>query len=153
MTRIPVLSNLPAGLVKIRRLIRYLINLNILRRILINIQKKAEVILSIAYFLEAWCKSSYAYPLVRELFEYLEAGTLIQDLVEEKILVLDEQGKLIEKWKGLENKPAIFQMVTGTQADAFVRFVVDGVQLWKDPNLVESFTHFYQDQLRNKGKN
>ena len=23
------------------------------------------------------------------------------------------------------------------------RFVVDGVQLWKDPNLVESFTHFY----------
>lgn len=101
-------------------------------------------------FLEAWCKSSYAYPLVRELFEYLEAGTLIQDLVEEKILVLDEQGKLIEKWKGLENKPAIFQMVTGTQADAFVRFVVDGVQLWKDPNLVESFTHFYQDQLRKK---
>ena len=65
-----------------------------------------------------------------------------RDLVEEKILVLDEQGKLIEKWKGLENKPAIFQMVTGTQADAFVRFVVDGVQLWKDPNLVAvSYTH------------
>ena len=58
----------------------------------------------------------------------------------------------MKKWNLKENKPLIFQMVTGTQEDAFVRFVVNGVALWKDPELVESFTGFYQKQLQEEGR-
>ena len=103
-------------------------------------------------FLEAWCSSDFAYSLVQELFTYLDEGTLAHDLIKEGLLITDDQGKLMKKWNLKENKPLIFQMVTGTQEDAFVRFVVNGVALWKDPELVESFTGFYQKQLQEEGR-
>lgn len=103
-------------------------------------------------FLEAWCQTEYAHPLVQELFAYLEQGTLIQDLVSAGVLFLNEQNKLVEKWKG-EGKPEIFQMLPGTQGqgDAFVRFVVNGVPLWLDSELATLFTAFYQRRLAENG--
>jgi CRISPR-associated protein Csd1 len=104
-----------------------------------------------------WAHSPFATPKVKSIYKYLSKGCLIQDLVRENILFLDDNNRLIEKWdKTLEEKygfrPPIFSAVTGGIESAFVRFNVYSpdkvlVDVWKDPDMYESFIRFYNEQL------
>jgi CRISPR-associated protein Csd1 len=100
--------------------------------------------------LEAWCSSAFAHPLVKAVYVYLKKGCLIADLLAEKILVAGESGTLMKKWDGEKTEtPPIFQSVTGgQQAEAFVRFAVDGVDLSRDTTVWESFIHYYLSCLQ-----
>ncbi|MGG5251940.1 type I-C CRISPR-associated protein Cas8c/Csd1 [Neobacillus sp. SM06] len=107
--------------------------------------------------LKEWAESPYAVSKVKSIYNYLSKKTLIKDLVDAKVLYLDEKGHLIEGWDKkyeilYKEKPQIFSVVTGGQDSAFIRFNVYSSQklltdVWKDRELYDSFIRFYQDLL------
>ncbi|MFC7677837.1 type I-C CRISPR-associated protein Cas8c/Csd1 [Paenibacillus sp. GCM10028914] len=107
--------------------------------------------------LQNWAESPYAHPKVKSIYQYLSKRNLIQDLVSNKILCVDEDNRLIEKWdKKYESlypeKPAIFGVLAGEQDSAFVRFNVYSpeavlIKVWKDSEMYDSFIRYYREHL------
>lgn len=106
--------------------------------------------------LKEWAESPYAIDKVKSIYKYLSKGRLIEDLVKYKVLVLDENQQLIEKWnkkyeESLGEKPLIFSSGTTDQVSAFVRFNVysrtSTVDVWKDREMYQSFIDFYNERL------
>ncbi|XID91067.1 type I-C CRISPR-associated protein Cas8c/Csd1 [Paenibacillaceae bacterium WGS1546] len=104
-----------------------------------------------------WAESVHAHPKVKSIYDYLSKGQLIQDLVRHKVLCVDSDNRLIDRWdKQYETlypvKPAIFSAVPGDQTSAFIRFNVYSpnkapVKVWKDPEMFDSFIRYYSEQL------
>lgn len=83
------------------------------------------------------------------VYNYLKQGTLIGDLVKNKLLFLDKNDKLIPKWtkelteeKGF--KPEIFDVVSNSQDSAMIRFTVHDTKnslnelpIWEDQAMKE----------------
>lgn len=107
--------------------------------------------------LKDWVESEYSHPKVVSIYNYLQKRTLIKDLVNEGILFLDQEGRLISKWdKKYESlhgeKPEIFKVVSGGQDSAFVRFNVYTpdkvtVNIWHDKEIFDSFIKYYNELL------
>lgn len=107
--------------------------------------------------LQKWAESPYTTDKVRSIYQYLQKRNLIKDLVKEKVLWLDSNGLLIEKWDKeaeafIDEKPQIFSTVTGGQDSAFIRFTVHDPnqiteKVWKDPEMHQSFIDFYKEKL------
>ncbi|WP_018663049.1 type I-C CRISPR-associated protein Cas8c/Csd1 [Heyndrickxia acidiproducens] len=103
--------------------------------------------------LAEWANSSYGNAKVRSIYTYLKKRQLIQDLVNERILYLDDDDQLIEKWNSkYGNKPPLYSTVTGNAESAFVRFTVYSpdkilTKVWKDPEMYDSFIEFYHHYL------
>ena len=49
--------------------------------------------------LEKWCKSAYSHPKAIAIYNYLKKGTIIRDLIEQKVLIPDEDGNYSDKVK------------------------------------------------------
>lgn len=108
--------------------------------------------------LEDWANSPYGTSKVKSICHYLSKGRLIQDLVEHKILFIDADNRLIDKWDDKKyealygSKPPIFSVISGGQASAFVRFNVYSpnkilTEVWKDQEMYDSFIQFYSSRL------
>ncbi len=99
--------------------------------------------------LEQWCSSPYANAKVNAVFMYLQKGTLISDLIKNKILFCGQDNGLLEKWEGDKNNaPAIFKVSNAMQSDAFVRFRVEAPNdlqsaVWLDKAVWDSWIQFY----------
>lgn len=100
--------------------------------------------------LEKWHLSPFSHEKVDAVWLYLKKGTLLQDLLQEKILLLNENGYLSDEVK-----------IEGVaQNMAFVRFVVRGKngmefgkaidECWKDPTLWNCFIQYYHSMEREK---
>lgn len=105
--------------------------------------------------LEEWANSPYATTKVKSIYRYLSQGRLIQDLVEQKILFVDGDNRLLDKWDNNGEKPPIFSAVSGGQMSAFVRFDVYSptatlIKVWNDPEIHDSFIRFYTERLGDK---
>lgn len=99
--------------------------------------------------LEKWAPRD---PRVNAVCLYLKKGTLIHDLLhyeETQTLISDGEGRLLPKWSNELTKandgikPEIFNVLSGTQDSAFVRFTVhdpwdsaDEVPLWEDAQVI-----------------
>ena len=94
--------------------------------------------------LEKWHLSPFSHEKVNAVWNYLKKGTLIQDLLKEKILLQNEAGCLTEDVK-----------IEGVaQSMAFVRFIVRGKagiksgqtcdECWKDSSLWDCFIQYYR---------
>lgn len=110
--------------------------------------------------LRAWCESPDAHLKVKSVYAYLSKGSLIQDLINEKVLWTDANGKLLDKWtpeaESLhgERKP-IFKALAGDQSAAFVRFAVEAPgesesRLWRDPSVQEAYIRYVERQQAEK---
>ncbi|OZI12406.1 type I-C CRISPR-associated protein Cas8c/Csd1 [Bacillaceae bacterium SAS-127] len=107
--------------------------------------------------LEEWANSPYGHNKVKSIHKYLSKKQLIHDLVEEKVLFLDANGRLIDKWEKTYEalhgeKPAIFSVVSGGQESTFIRFNVHSpneilTKIWKDKDVYDSFTRYYNELL------
>lgn len=107
--------------------------------------------------LKAWADSPYATPKVKSIYAYLSQGRLIRDLIDSKILYVDDRNCLIEKWNDqyqaeYGERPPIYSVIAGGIESAFVRFTVyspDRVlpKVWKDPEMYDSFIRFYRERL------
>jgi CRISPR-associated protein Csd1 len=105
-----------------------------------------------------WCDSKYAHPKVKSVYEYLKKGNLIEDLINEKIIHVDDSNQFIEKWdKSIVDKygerPELFKVIASNQSDAFIRFSVNKIgdpesRLWRDKSIHESFIQFYAETLQ-----
>lgn len=88
--------------------------------------------------LEGWCKSPYSNRKVVAILNYLNKKKLIADLIDQKILISDETGKLDKKTK----------IGVGLQSDAFIRFSVDisgevEPHIWLDKKVYQSYINYY----------
>lgn len=105
-----------------------------------------------------WATNEYAHPKVVLIYNYVKQGTLIEDLVKEKVLFVDEKNKLIEKWTAQDDKkygiekPEIYKVVTGQSSEALVRFTIlpdtpDDVVIWEDKTLFETFQQYLENKM------
>ncbi len=107
--------------------------------------------------LEAWCESDFGHPKIKSVYNYLSKSKLIEDLVNEKIILVDGNNRFVEKWKDelkdkYGEKPDLFKVITGDQSSAFVRFAVNKLgepdsRLWRDKSVHDSFIQFYEHSL------
>lgn len=76
--------------------------------------------------LENWCNSTYSDPKIDAVMKYVKKGTVIQDLIRDKVLVAGKGGKLLEKQENKKEKDSltIFDVVK-PQSEAFIRWVVE----------------------------
>jgi CRISPR-associated protein Csd1 len=101
--------------------------------------------------LVAWHESDSDQPKLTAILRYVEKGKLIADLVAEKVLPLDADGKLLKKWiSDKDSSPAIFKAIQNTQtpAEAFVRWRVEQPgnpvsAIWQDSSLINGWIHYY----------
>ncbi|TVP77119.1 MAG: type I-C CRISPR-associated protein Cas8c/Csd1 [Puniceicoccaceae bacterium] len=92
------------------------------------------------------------------ILTYLKSGSLIADLILNKILHADESGNLLNQWTLNTDAPAIFRLLGGGhdnkgkekpwQANAFVRFQVEtkddpNSSLQYDPEIWKAWGQFY----------
>lgn len=108
--------------------------------------------------LTSWCESSFSHPKASAVLEYVRKGTVVADLVREKIMQIGDDKVLLTVWKSDLPTPEIFKYLTakeGTrdQGDALIRWRVeipgDPVpETWEDKNLREAWIAFdaYQSQ-------
>ena len=100
--------------------------------------------------LEKWADSIYSHMKVRAIYIYLKKRTLTSDLVEQKILKLNEQNQIDEK----ENIQGI------TQSKALIRFIVrtsnsgsdyeNSDECWKDRTLQKCYMEYVRSQEKKK---
>lgn len=103
-----------------------------------------------------WANSPHATPKVKAIYAYLSKGRLIEDLVNAGVILLDDNGHMIEKWdKKYEErygeKPPIFSSGVTETSSSFVRFNVfmpdSPEDVWKDPDMYNSFIAYYHEKL------
>ncbi len=97
--------------------------------------------------LEQWCSSTHGHPMVRAVYTYLSQERLIADLVDRRVLFLDDEGHILDKWTGdKDESPDIFKIKNLTPSTAMVRFEVEGMGLetclWKETSVRDSFVQY-----------
>lgn len=101
--------------------------------------------------LEKWEKSAYSHEKVKAIYLYLKKALLIKDLVEQKIIKLNDNNQI-------DDKESIEGIV---QPKAFVRFIIrsrgENLHLeipdecWKDRTLQDCYIKYVRSQEREKG--
>ena len=102
------------------------------------------------------------------IYEYIQNGSIISDLIEHKILFLGKSKKLLKQREGKKEKKEvldIFDLLPGRinkkgeienwQADAFVRWIVEipneqQASVWNDTELWKSWIRYYSNTKQNK---
>ena len=95
--------------------------------------------------LKQWINSPYTHPTLTPIYEYLEKGTLVHDLVNQGILKLNGET--------LDNKVKIQKTIK--QNEVFIRFRIWDehetlVEPWYDESLFETYHKFYMSLLTEK---
>jgi CRISPR-associated protein Csd1 len=105
--------------------------------------------------LRRWDESDQNHK-VHAVLSYVERGTVVADLVRERILWCSEDHKLLTEWTENSAIPELFKMLTPKdgkreQGDAFIRWrveVPDDLEsaTWEDPAVRESWIRFDASQ-------
>ena len=111
--------------------------------------------------LKLWCNSSFSHPKVKAVLAYVSKGTVVADLVREKILHVGNDGVLLTSWDSNLPVPEIFRYLNAKdgerdQGDAFVRWRVQtsGNPLsstWEDKSLMDAWIAFDASQNQTQG--
>lgn len=96
-----------------------------------------------------WCNSAYSHPKPCAVLAYVQKKTLMRDLIQHKILHVDDKGKLLSKDQIARGKGTkdIFSLVD-LQDSAVVRWVVEIAgdvesRTWCDNTLWDSWINYY----------
>lgn len=102
--------------------------------------------------MKAWSESVHAIQKLKAIYKYVSKGNVIRDLVDARILPVDGEGRILEKWPANteKEKPAVYKVVTGEASTAFVRFDVyhesaEDPVVWEDKDLFQSFIGFLEN--------
>lgn len=101
--------------------------------------------------LSNWCTSEHRHPKAEAVLAYVRSGTLIGDLVREKVLHAVD-GKLLTQWQQNGELPEIFKALTAKagerdQGDAFIRWHVREMHnlcsaVWEDTSLQDAWARY-----------
>lgn len=94
--------------------------------------------------LEKWVSSNYSHPKAQAIYDYVSKGTLMSDLIQHRVLTVDEKQKLNEKW----DKEVFTDIPNTAQGDVFIRFKVEDWQVlesttWLDMTLFKAWEAYY----------
>lgn len=92
-----------------------------------------------------WANEPEAPPEVKAIYTYIAKERVIKDLVAEKILPVDEDGKVIPRIPG-RDRPEIYKVVTGNVLGAFVRFNViqpNTAPVWENKAIFDQFISYF----------
>ncbi len=123
--------------------------------------KKKSYYLSYIEQLTNWTKSSFSHPKAKAVLDYVRKGTIVADLVREKVLCVDDDGVLLSATKPDQPTPEIFKYLTAKegkrdQGDAFIRWRVEKPgdlipETWEDQSLMEAWIGFDASQNQAEG--
>ena len=113
--------------------------------------------------LDKWC-AAIDNKKVLAIQKYVHKGTVLADLVKEKVIPVDDNGELLTNWIEKENKdkqkPELFNVLTKEQGKFEIRkaLVVWSVQIpgdsipetWKDKEVQQSWGNYYQQTLKSQ---
>lgn len=101
--------------------------------------------------LEKWVESEFCHKKVWAVYSYLKKGTLVKDLVDQKLIKLNENNQIDDK----ENIQGIIQ------TKVFVRFIIRSSdsniyqenpdECWKDRSLQDCYIEYVRSQEKEKG--
>lgn len=110
--------------------------------------------------LSDWCSSEHKHPKAAAVLTYVRAGTLITDLVGEKVLHAAD-GKLLTQWQQDGEVPEILKVLTAKagerdQGDAFIRWHVRDLNspcsaVWEDSALQDAWARYDASTKQAKG--
>lgn len=92
--------------------------------------------------LEEWSNSEYSDENVISVLKYLRKESLIEDLVSVRLLELDENNQVTNKWLGQkDNKPP-------KTSDINIRFIVEDsgkvdCKIWEDEDVFKKYNNYY----------
>jgi CRISPR-associated protein Csd1 len=103
--------------------------------------------------LSAWCQSSHSHAKANAVLAYIQQSRLVADLVQERVLHVGADGKLLMRWPEANGPaPEIFKALTAKagdrdQGDALVRWQVresenPRSEVWLDQSLQEAWAKF-----------
>lgn len=100
--------------------------------------------------MQNWCESSYAHPKAKAVLKYISKGNVIKDLIDEQVLVVNDKGKLMDKW----DKTRYKSVPNGKQDEASIRFIVwetgnKQASVWDDASLQKSWIEYYASSRDN----
>ncbi|PID20568.1 type I-C CRISPR-associated protein Cas8c/Csd1 [Sporosarcina sp. P3] len=105
--------------------------------------------------MKEWSETEGVSNKVQAVYQYISKGHVIRDLVDAKILCLNTDGKILEKWStSLEgDKPDIYKVVPSEVLAAFVRFDVlhktaEDPAIWEDKALFKDFIYFLNETYK-----
>ncbi|MFC3023338.1 type I-C CRISPR-associated protein Cas8c/Csd1 [Vibrio zhugei] len=101
--------------------------------------------------LKAWCDSEHGHPAVRAVYQYIEKGTVVADLVAENVLH-EQDGHLLMKWQDDGEAPTLLKILPKEkglfdQGSALVCWSVETPgepqsKTWLDPSIQQSWIAF-----------
>lgn len=110
--------------------------------------------------LTRWSESSFSHPKAKAVLEYVRKGTVVADLVRERVLHVDNDGVLLTTPKSDQPAPEVFKYLTAKdgerdQGDAFIRWRVERSgdpvpETWEDQSLMGAWVGF--DARQNLGQ-
>ncbi len=107
--------------------------------------------------LTKWCQSEYGHSKAHAVLAYVQKKSLMRDLVAQKILLIDSNGKLQSKENAERSKNIkdIFSVV-GSQDKALVRWIIESPEerestAWLDKTLWESWSNYYLNSRTSAG--
>lgn len=106
--------------------------------------------------LEDWCKSEYGNDYLRAVLSYVSKGCLCKDLLDLKVIELDEGGKFKNEWKPGEEKPELCSLVTGDLFKAVVKWKVqtrdfEEIDLSADSRIWDSWSGYSMKKMADVG--
>ena len=111
--------------------------------------------------LKQWCDSEFCHPKVVAVLNYVAKGNVIADLVKAGVLMLDSDGKVLNKWEAEGDAPPIFSVLPKTKGEiefgaALVCWQVEisgDVQsrTWEDPSVRQSWIDYVSEGDSEKG--
>jgi CRISPR-associated protein Csd1 len=123
--------------------------------------KKVDVQIGYETQLAAWCASDFHQPKAQAVLAYVRKGTLVADLISEKVLYVDGNHKLLTKWPEGTPPPEIFKVLTAKegerdQGDAFIRWRVREpdntcTAVWEDAELQQAWAKYDASSKAEKG--
>lgn len=120
------------------------------------LQNPTEPYQKLTDILEKWCTSDYAHPKALCVLKYLRTGSIIQDLVDSGVLIVDDQKKLLSKdaakKRNINYPLADVMSATSDPWDAVVRWIVYEGQThetWEDGSLFQKWIGYYTS-IQNK---
>ena len=111
--------------------------------------------------LKQWCDSEFCHPKVVAILNYVAKGNVIADLVKAGVLMLDSDGKVLNKWEAEGDAPLIFSVLPKTKGEiefgaALVCWQVEisgDVQsrTWEDLSVRQSWIDYVSEGDSEKG--
>lgn len=110
-------------------------------------EKRAKYFPEFKEQLRLWASEPNAPREVKVIYTYIAKERVIEDLIAEKILPVDDEGKVIPKITG-KDRPEIYKVVTGDILGAFVRFNViqrNSPPVWENKEIFDQFIDYFND--------